>query len=230
MEGRGPGPGLETARLLSVVSTPANISTLTPGSSAQTRPRSPSHWAGPARGNGTSWWEREVRCEEVWRWWCCWQVRMIECSSKRCPPRGCLQYFTGPTGTISSFNYRAGCTSQPCTHLQAQRYTVSSPLLQGLIFFSFSRSLLWIWDFFSGWFWWIFCLCGANFGSLIFIPVLGENWELCQSKWDKWIGKDKARVSWKEEYQPMVSPSPLSPHVISLLFRAVSDRRLATAL
>merc|ERR1712241_322964 len=50
-------------------------------------------------------------------------VTMIECSSKRCPPRGCLQYFTGPTGTVTSFNYRAGCPSQPCTHLQAQRYT-----------------------------------------------------------------------------------------------------------
>ena len=52
---------------------------------------------------------------------------MIECSSPRCPPRGCLQYLTGPTGTVSSFNYRAGCTAQPCTHLQAQRYTVSPP-------------------------------------------------------------------------------------------------------
>ena len=52
-------------------------------------------------------------------------VSMIECSSPRCPPRGCLQYFTGTTGTIESFNYRAGCTSQPCTHLQAQRYSVS---------------------------------------------------------------------------------------------------------
>ena len=50
---------------------------------------------------------------------------MIECSSLRLPPTGCLQYLTGPTGSLSSFNYRAGCTAQPCTHLQAQRYTVS---------------------------------------------------------------------------------------------------------
>merc|ERR1719219_269068 len=48
---------------------------------------------------------------------------MIECSSRTLPPTGCLQYFTGPTGTVTSFNYRAGCTSQPCTHLQAQRYS-----------------------------------------------------------------------------------------------------------
>merc|ERR1719219_603890 len=48
---------------------------------------------------------------------------MIECSSRTLPPTGCLQYFTGHTGSVESFNYRAGCTSQPCTHLQAQRYT-----------------------------------------------------------------------------------------------------------
>ena len=52
------------------------------------------------------------------------QVSMIECSSRRLPPTGCLQYLTGPTGTVTSFNYRAGCTSHPCTHLQSHQYTV----------------------------------------------------------------------------------------------------------
>ena len=52
------------------------------------------------------------------------QVSMIECSSLRLPPQGCLQYLTGVTGTVSSFNFRAGCTSHPCTHLQSQLYTV----------------------------------------------------------------------------------------------------------
>ena len=52
------------------------------------------------------------------------QVSMIECSSRRLPPTGCLQYLTGPTGTVTSFNYRAGCTAHPCTHLQSQQYTV----------------------------------------------------------------------------------------------------------
>jgi len=40
------------------------------------------------------------------------KVTQIECSSKRLPPDGCLQYFTAPesaaTGTISSFNYNSG--------------------------------------------------------------------------------------------------------------------------
>ena len=49
---------------------------------------------------------------------------MIECSSRRLPPTGCLQYLTGATGTVTSFNYRAGCTSHPCTHLQSHQYTV----------------------------------------------------------------------------------------------------------
>ena len=35
-------------------------------------------------------------------------VSMIECSSPRCPPRGCLQYFTGTTGTITTYNYNSG--------------------------------------------------------------------------------------------------------------------------
>ena len=65
---------------------------------------------------------------------------MIECSSQRLPPTGCLQYFTGEifnynskdqsinssgtTGTVSSFNLRDGCSAHPCTHLLSQQYTV----------------------------------------------------------------------------------------------------------
>jgi len=50
-------------------------------------------------------------------------VTMIECSSQRLPPTGCLQYFTGTTGTVSSFNLRDGCSGHPCTHLLSQQYT-----------------------------------------------------------------------------------------------------------
>lgn len=51
-------------------------------------------------------------------------VSMIECSSRRLPPAGCLQFLTGASGTVSSFNFRAGCTVHPCTHLQDHRYTI----------------------------------------------------------------------------------------------------------
>jgi len=36
------------------------------------------------------------------------KITQIECSSKTKAPDGCSQYFTGTTGTISTFNYNAG--------------------------------------------------------------------------------------------------------------------------
>ena len=36
------------------------------------------------------------------------KVTQIECSSKTRAPRGCTQYFTGTTGSISSYNYQSG--------------------------------------------------------------------------------------------------------------------------
>merc|ERR1719427_224464 len=35
------------------------------------------------------------------------KITQIECSSKRLAPSGCLQYFTGDTGTIETFNYNS---------------------------------------------------------------------------------------------------------------------------
>ena len=35
------------------------------------------------------------------------KVTQIECSSKTKAPDGCLQYFTGTTGTIETFNFNA---------------------------------------------------------------------------------------------------------------------------
>jgi len=42
------------------------------------------------------------------------RVTQIECSSKILPPFGCLQYFTGLTGRITTFNFNA---VQPSSHL-----------------------------------------------------------------------------------------------------------------
>ena len=35
------------------------------------------------------------------------KVTQIECSSRTRAPDGCLQYFTGTTGTIETFNYNS---------------------------------------------------------------------------------------------------------------------------
>merc|ERR1719228_1181667 len=48
------------------------------------------------------------------------KVSMIECSSLVKPPQGCLQYHTGTTGTVSSFNYQ---DSAAYRHLAATSYT-----------------------------------------------------------------------------------------------------------
>eukprot|EP00095_Tigriopus_kingsejongensis_P005646 maker-scaffold695_size110128-snap-gene-0.18 protein:Tk05646 transcript:maker-scaffold695_size110128-snap-gene-0.18-mRNA-1 annotation:"hypothetical protein DAPPUDRAFT_313164" len=45
------------------------------------------------------------------------KVTYIECLNPTRPPSGCTQYFTGPTGTISSYNHAGGQL------LQAQMYT-----------------------------------------------------------------------------------------------------------
>ena len=45
------------------------------------------------------------------------QVMQIPCSAPWRPPEGCLQYFTGTTGTIQSYNYAGGF------HLASQRYS-----------------------------------------------------------------------------------------------------------
>ena len=36
------------------------------------------------------------------------KVTQVECSSKTKAPDGCLQYFTGTTGTIETYNYNGG--------------------------------------------------------------------------------------------------------------------------
>jgi len=44
-------------------------------------------------------------------------VMQIACTDKWKPPEGCLQFFTGTTGTINSYNYLGG------THLANQKYS-----------------------------------------------------------------------------------------------------------
>jgi len=48
------------------------------------------------------------------------KVSMIECSSLTKPPTGCLQYFTGSTGSVSSFNYQDSATY---TQVQSHAYS-----------------------------------------------------------------------------------------------------------
>ena len=36
------------------------------------------------------------------------QVTQVLCSSKLKAPQGCLQYFTGESGTITTYNYNSG--------------------------------------------------------------------------------------------------------------------------
>lgn len=48
------------------------------------------------------------------------KVSMIECGSLSVPPNGCMQYHTGLTGTIRSFNFNA--PSSAYNHLQGQNY------------------------------------------------------------------------------------------------------------
>jgi len=47
------------------------------------------------------------------------KVSMVECNSLQKPPAGCLQYHTGTTGTVRSFNYQ---DSTAYEHLQDQSY------------------------------------------------------------------------------------------------------------
>ena len=39
------------------------------------------------------------------------QVIQFECGDTQAGTTGCLQYFTGPTGTIASFNFPMGLTT-----------------------------------------------------------------------------------------------------------------------
>jgi len=50
------------------------------------------------------------------------KVSMIECGSRALPPPGCLQYHTGTTGTVRSFNFLAPAGSYE--HLRSQFYQV----------------------------------------------------------------------------------------------------------
>ena len=36
------------------------------------------------------------------------RVSQIECGSRNAPPEGCLQFFTGSTGSFNSYNYNDG--------------------------------------------------------------------------------------------------------------------------
>jgi len=49
------------------------------------------------------------------------KVSMVECDSLQKPPQGCLQYHTGNTGSVRSFNYQ---DSTAYNHLQSHSYNV----------------------------------------------------------------------------------------------------------
>lgn len=54
-----------------------------------------------------------------------WRIKtsQVECGSKWAPPQGCLQYYMGNSGTVTSFNYDGGaCTASGC-FLNLQEYT-----------------------------------------------------------------------------------------------------------
>lgn len=58
-----------------------------------------------------------------------WRIKtsQIECSAAWRAPQGCLQYFTGGTGTVQSFNFDGLCTQVACASgafLQEQSYQV----------------------------------------------------------------------------------------------------------
>jgi len=52
------------------------------------------------------------------------RVIQFECGDTQAGTTGCLQYFTGPTGTIASFNFPMGLTTvgSTVTHLNSQHY------------------------------------------------------------------------------------------------------------
>merc|ERR1711902_458259 len=49
-------------------------------------------------------------------------VIQFEMSNKMGGPTGCLQYFTGATGTVSSFNWQGTSSRTSSVHLQNQNY------------------------------------------------------------------------------------------------------------
>ena len=50
-----------------------------------------------------------------------WEVKVtqLECTNRSTPPTGCLQYFTGTTGRIETFNYNQGVQANK-QHLHSQ--------------------------------------------------------------------------------------------------------------
>jgi hypothetical protein len=56
-----------------------------------------------------------------------WDIKVTQynCDDPKGGPTGCLQYFTGMSGTVSSFNFPIGSTVGPtATHLANQKYSI----------------------------------------------------------------------------------------------------------
>jgi len=60
------------------------------------------------------------------------QVMQIPCTAEWRPPEGCLQYFTGTSGTIQSYNYAGGY------HLASQKYSSCVRTEQGYCSIAYS--------------------------------------------------------------------------------------------
>lgn len=55
-----------------------------------------------------------------------WDIKVTQhvCGSDSGGPPGCLQYFTGDSGSVSSFNFPASTVGETATHLSNQDYTM----------------------------------------------------------------------------------------------------------
>lgn len=76
-----------------------------------------------------------------------WRVKVsqIACSSENKAPAGCLQYYTGVTGTIKSFNWVDGsgaCAATGGCHLQSQDYVACVRKEKGMCSIQYSPTQL----------------------------------------------------------------------------------------
>lgn len=72
-----------------------------------------------------------------------WKIKVteIECDSTFCAPAGCLQYYTGSTGTITSFNYDSSATATN-QMLLSQEYSACIRTEAGMCSFSVTPARL----------------------------------------------------------------------------------------
>ena len=75
--------------------------------------------------------ENQGLCWKASLKWCfCFKVTQVLCSAINKPPQGCLQYHTGVTGQVRSFNF---LTSSTYIHLANQFYKVFCTIMKVLV-------------------------------------------------------------------------------------------------